>query len=87
MPTRAVPTRRYDPLVASDFLSRRRGTTPDWYVPFLHRPWAYVDIGSCPILQQAPSLDDEEETGKLTATMDRMKALQRIDYRPIQRDR
>jgi hypothetical protein len=30
------------PPIAGDFLSRRLGTTPDWYVPFLYRTRAYV---------------------------------------------
>ena len=71
------------PPTAEDFLSRRLGTTPDWYVSFLHRTRAHVATESKPLLQLAPSLD-EEETGELTATRDRIKALQQIGYRPMQ---
>jgi hypothetical protein len=70
------------PPIAGDFLSRRLGTTPDWYIAFLHRTRAHVAAQSYPLLQLAPSLD-EEETGKLTATRDRIKALQQVGYRAV----
>jgi hypothetical protein len=56
------------PPIAGDFLSRRLGTTPDWYVPFLYRTRAHVAAKSQPLLQLAPS-PSEEETGELTAAM------------------
>jgi len=65
-----------------DFLSRRRGTYPEWYIPFLHRTRAHVAAGSQPILQLAPSLD-EETTGELKATQARLKALQQVGYEGV----
>jgi hypothetical protein len=65
--------------IAGDFLSRRLGTTPDWYISFLYRTRAHVAAESQPLLQLVPSLN-EEETGELTATRDRIKALQQIGY-------
>jgi len=62
-----------------DFLSRRRGTYPEWYISFLHRTRAHVAAGSQPILQLAPRLD-EETTGELKATQARLKALQQVGY-------
>jgi hypothetical protein len=46
-------------------------------IPFLHRTLAHVPAGSQPILQLAPSLD-EETTGELKATQARLKALQQV---------
>jgi hypothetical protein len=67
------------PPTARDFLSRRRGTCPEWYISFLHRARAHVAAGSQPILQLAPRLD-EETTGELKATQTRLKALQQVGY-------
>jgi hypothetical protein len=74
------------PPTARDFLSRRRGITPNWYISFLYRTRAHVAAGSYPILQHAPSLD-EEKTGGLTATRDRMKALQEVGYGGVEQAR
>ena len=52
---------------ARDFLHRRQGITPDWYIPFLHRTRAHVTSGIPPILQLTPK-PDEDSTGELRAT-------------------
>lgn len=67
------------PPTAQDFLHRRNGITPDWYIPFLHRTRAHVAIGIQPILQLALK-PDEHSTGELKATQARLKALQQLGY-------
>jgi hypothetical protein len=73
------------PPTARDFLSRRRGT-PDWYVSFFYRTRAHVAAKSQPLLQLVPRLN-EEETGELTATRDRIKALQEVGYGEVEQAR
>jgi hypothetical protein len=67
------------PPTARDFLDRRNGITPDWYIPFLHRTRAHVAAGIQPILQLAVK-PDENSTGELKATQARLKALQELGY-------
>jgi hypothetical protein len=64
------------PPTARDFLYRRHGITPDWYIPFLHRTRAHIATETQPILQLAPKPNENE----LKITQTRLKALQQLGY-------